>query len=102
MVLIFVGLKTHEDYMTLIKETRKICEDFEKSGDFGAYPMGYPFSFWQQYIDLRYWLFIAIAVVLSSSFVVLSLTMMNLYVGFLVVSNLFYIYIFIIFAEFLS
>ncbi len=81
--------------MKLIEHVRNACESREGTGTdagatgFSSYPSGYPFLFWQQYIDLKYWLVLSLASVLATIFVILSLVLMNPYTALLVVSPIF-------------
>uniref|UniRef100_H2Z0N7 SSD domain-containing protein n=1 Tax=Ciona savignyi TaxID=51511 RepID=H2Z0N7_CIOSA len=70
------GLQENADFVSVIKSVRSVCETMTTS-DFKSYPSGYPFTFWQQYIDLRYWLFVSLGCVIGAVFVVLSIVLFN-------------------------
>ena len=82
----FTELKENEDFVRVIKEVRAVCESKTNPPQFSAYPTGYPFLFWQQYIDLRFWLFISIGCFLTTITLVLSIILMNPRIALLVVS----------------
>ena len=80
------GLKENEDFVSVIKSVRAVCDDFSTNTDVSAYPNGYPFTFWQQYIDLRYWLFVSLASVVGAIFFVIAAVLVNPYTAFITVS----------------
>jgi len=44
-----------------IKEIRAICDRYAADG-FPVYPTGIPFTFWEQYLQLTFYLFVSILV----------------------------------------
>lgn len=70
-------MRVTEDYVNVINWVRSLIENFEKTTPVRAYPNGYPFLFWQQYITLRFWLFISLICVIAAVFLVLSLVLFN-------------------------
>ena len=68
---------------------REICDTFTDRG-LPNYPSGAPFTFWEQYINLRFYLSLAILCVLLSTFVVLTLVLVNPWLATVVVSNSLY------------
>lgn len=86
MLLLFTGLRENEDFVAVITSVRSVCDDFSENTDVRAYPSGYPFLFWQQYIDLRYWLFVALASVVAAIFVVIAAILVNIAAAFITVS----------------
>lgn len=81
-------MRENEDFVTVIRSVRHICETMESESNVDSYPSGYPFTFWQQYIDLRYWLFISLGAVIGAVFVVLSLVLFNPWAAAIMVSAL--------------
>ncbi|XP_066986955.1 protein patched [Macrobrachium rosenbergii] len=69
---------------TMIGEVRAICKRFEDRG-LPNFPTGVPFTFWEQYIKLRFYLVLAILAVLTAVFLVLAVVLMNLWAAALVV-----------------
>ncbi|XP_063841882.1 protein patched-like [Scylla paramamosain] len=68
----------------MIQEVRAICRKFEERG-LPNFPTGVPFTFWEQYIKLRFYLVLALLAVLTAVFLVLSVVLMNLWAAALVV-----------------
>ena len=68
---------------------REICDTFTDRG-LPNYPSGAPFTFWEQYINLRFYLSLAILCVLLSTFVVLTLVLVNPWLATVVVRNSLY------------
>ncbi|KAL5288638.1 PTCH1 family protein [Megaselia abdita] len=63
------GLKDTVEIKELIKNIRKICDEFENNHELSNYPSGIPFIFWEQYMDLRTSLLITLAFTLAAAFV---------------------------------
>uniref|UniRef100_A0A915HMS2 Uncharacterized protein n=1 Tax=Romanomermis culicivorax TaxID=13658 RepID=A0A915HMS2_ROMCU len=70
------GLVDTPTIVDMIQKTRSICEDFSEKG-LPNFPDGLPFTFWEQYLDLRYNLIIALLMVIGSVFVVISILLIN-------------------------
>jgi len=62
--------------VTTIKQVREICERFQTRG-LPNFPNGIPFTFWEQYIGLRFYLLLALAAALTAVFVVVSILLMS-------------------------
>ena len=62
-----------------------ICKDFQTNHGLPNFPIGIPFTFWQQYIHLRWYLFLAIAAVLAATFLILCCVLLNPWVSIIVV-----------------
>nr|CAB3265259.1 protein patched homolog 1 [Phallusia mammillata] len=71
------GMRENEDFVNVIRSVRHICETMAANTELDTYPSGYPFTFWQQYIDLRFWLFVSLGAVIGAVFLVLSLVLFN-------------------------
>ncbi|BFZ16560.1 hypothetical protein BsWGS_19599 [Bradybaena similaris] len=78
------NVSTTEEIISMIKEIRKICDDFSEKG-LPNFPTGVPFTFYEQYINLRFYLTISIVCVLAVTFVVFTVVLMNPWISFLVV-----------------
>ena len=72
----FVGCK---------QDIRSVCDEFVDRG-LPNYPSGYPFTYWEQYINLRFYLMLALLCVLSTTFLVLTITLMNPWLAAVLVS----------------
>lgn len=57
---------------------RSICKKFEDRG-LPNFPAGIPFTFWEQYLKLRFFLFLALACVLVAIFLVLCVALMSIW-----------------------
>ncbi|ESO92335.1 hypothetical protein LOTGIDRAFT_71238, partial [Lottia gigantea] len=81
------NLSTTEEIISLINEIRSICDKYSEKG-LPNYPSGVPFTFWEQYIDLRFYMMWAIICVLVVTFLVITITLMNPWLAFIVVVTL--------------
>ena len=63
---------------------RAICKKFEDRG-LPNFPAGIPFTFWEQYLKLRFFLFLALACVLVAIFLVLCLALMSIWAAAVIV-----------------
>ena len=68
-----------------IREIRSICTSFTEKG-LPNYPMGIPFTYWEQYLNLRFYLMLSLLCVFVSVFLVLAVSLMNPWIAFVVVS----------------
>merc|ERR1719195_1052122 len=62
--------------VSTIKQVREICERFQTRG-LPNFPNGIPFTFWEQYIGLRFYLLLALVAALTAVFVVVSILLMS-------------------------
>ncbi|XP_052776119.1 protein patched homolog 1-like isoform X1 [Mya arenaria] len=69
-------LSSGEEILNVVLQIRKICDDFSARG-LPNYPVGVPFTFWEQYIHLRFYLMMALLCILAVTFIVLSVTLVN-------------------------
>ncbi|XP_013398571.1 protein patched homolog 1 isoform X2 [Lingula anatina] len=74
----------NQDVIATIEEIRKICDSYTNNG-LAVYPSGIPFTFWEQYLHLRFYLLLALICVLGVTFLVITLVLMNPWAGFMVV-----------------
>ncbi|XP_076440508.1 protein patched homolog 1-like isoform X2 [Babylonia areolata] len=81
------NLTTTEEIIDAVVAIREVCDEFSKRG-LPNYPSGYPFTYWEQYINLRFYLLMALLCVLSTTFIVLTITLMNPWLAALVVAVL--------------
>ncbi|KAK2149885.1 hypothetical protein LSH36_433g03015 [Paralvinella palmiformis] len=65
-------------------EIRDICDKFATHG-LPNYPSGIIFTFWEQYLNLRFYLMLALICILSGIFLVLSIVLMSPWTAFTVV-----------------
>lgn len=62
--------------VTMIEEVRAVCDEFTEKG-LPNFPSGIAFTFWEQYLFLRWNLFCAICIIAFAVFAVISLLMFN-------------------------
>uniref|UniRef100_A0A8R1DMA1 SSD domain-containing protein n=2 Tax=Caenorhabditis japonica TaxID=281687 RepID=A0A8R1DMA1_CAEJA len=60
----------------MIEEIRSTCEEYTERG-LPNYPSGIAFTFWEQYLSLRFNLFMAIVIIAAAVFTVISILMFN-------------------------
>ncbi|KAK2569950.1 Protein patched-like protein 1 [Acropora cervicornis] len=82
-----IDLRETKDFVNLIKSVRAICENFSAEG-LPNYPSGVPFTFWEQYIELRKQILMAIGISLAVSFVVMSAMLLNIWAAGIIVISL--------------
>ncbi|XP_063042275.1 protein patched homolog 1 isoform X2 [Engraulis encrasicolus] len=70
------GLRETPQFVEAIESVRAICGNSSRLG-LPAYPNGYPFLFWEQYVSLRHWLLLSISVVLACTFLVCAVFLLN-------------------------
>ncbi|XP_031784306.1 patched isoform X4 [Nasonia vitripennis] len=71
------------DITELITSVRQLCRKFEEKG-LPNFPSGIPFIFWEQYMDLRSCLGIALLVALIASIIVVGILLLNAWAAILV------------------
>ncbi|XP_015587157.1 protein patched isoform X2 [Cephus cinctus] len=71
----------------LIGSVRTVCRRFEERG-LPNFPSGIPFLFWEQYMDLRSYLGVALLAALGASIVVVGILLLNLWAALLVGTSL--------------
>lgn len=72
------NLGSTEDITDMIEQVRGICKKFEDRG-LPNFPAGIPFTFWEQYLKLRFFLFLALACVLVAIFLVVCVSLMSIW-----------------------
>ncbi|VDK64884.1 unnamed protein product [Cylicostephanus goldi] len=60
----------------MIEEVREVCERYTANG-LSNFPSGIAFTFWEQYLSLRWNLFCAICIIAFAVFAVISIMMFN-------------------------
>ncbi|KAH9499847.1 Protein patched 1 [Bulinus truncatus] len=78
------NLSSTEEVIEVITEIRSICEEFSKKG-LPNFPSGVPFTFYEQYINLRFYLMLSLICVLVVTFIVLTVILMNPWIAAIVV-----------------
>ena len=78
------GMATTESIVETIEQVRTICRRFEERG-LPNFPAGVPFTFWEQYVGLRFFLGLALLCVFVAVFLVISVVLMNAWAAGLVV-----------------
>lgn len=79
-------LSTSEEILDVVIQIRQICDDFTSRG-LPNYPSGIPFTFWEQYIHLRFYLMLALLCILLVTFIVLSVVLVNPWLSGIIVST---------------
>ena len=79
------NLSDTEDILNIVLQIRAICDDYASKG-LPNYPAGIPFTFWEQYIKLRFYLLMALLCILGVTFIVLSVVLMNPWLATIIVS----------------
>ena len=74
-----------ETIVAAITQIRAICQRFESERGLPNFPRGFPFTFWEQYLTLRFWLAVALASILAAVFIVLAFVLWNARLGGVVV-----------------
>lgn len=69
----------------LSQDVRSICESFASLRGLPNYPHGIIFTFWEQYVSLRFYLTLAVVAALATIFIIVSIVLLNIIAAFLVV-----------------
>ncbi|GMT15311.1 hypothetical protein PFISCL1PPCAC_6608, partial [Pristionchus fissidentatus] len=77
------GLTTTPTIVESINELRAVCDKYTEAG-LDNYPQGLAFTFWEQYLTLRWNLFLAILIIAAAVFTVIAALIFNPYAAFLV------------------
>ncbi|RLU17567.1 hypothetical protein DMN91_009803 [Ooceraea biroi] len=72
-----------QEITELISSVRKLCKRFEERG-LPNFPSGIPFLFWEQYLDLRSCLGMALLAALGASVIVVGVLLLNVWAAILV------------------
>jgi len=67
------------------QDVRAVCESFANMRGLPNYPHGIIFTFWEQYVSLRFYLTMAVVAALAAVFVTLAVVLLNVVAAFLVV-----------------
>jgi len=67
-----------DEVVAAVEAVRRICREFEVKG-LPNFPRGVPFTFWEQYVTLRFWLGAALAAMLTAAFLVLAVNFASLH-----------------------
>uniref|UniRef100_A0A915PEB4 SSD domain-containing protein n=1 Tax=Meloidogyne floridensis TaxID=298350 RepID=A0A915PEB4_9BILA len=70
------GLTETPAIVQMIKEIRAICDRYTADG-FPVYPTGIPFTFWEQYLQLTFYLFVSILTIATAVLLVISVIIFN-------------------------
>jgi len=71
------------------QDIRAICESFASTRNLPNYPHGIIFTFWEQYVSLRFYLGMALVAALAAIFAILAVVLLNIVAAFLVVCDAF-------------
>ncbi|XP_055690624.1 protein patched [Lutzomyia longipalpis] len=78
------GLHDTTEIKATIMQIREICEKFESRG-LPNYPSGIPFTFWEQYMNLRENLTLALGAAIGMAFILVAIVLLSLWGAFLIV-----------------
>ncbi|XP_037090839.1 protein patched-like [Pollicipes pollicipes] len=78
------GMATTDNIVETIEQVRRICRRFEERG-LPNFPSGDPFTYWEQYVSLRFFLALALLCVFVAIFLVISVVLMNVWAAGVVV-----------------
>ena len=70
--------------LQMIEDVRNVCNRFEDRG-LPNFPTGVPFTFWEQYINLPFWLLVTFGAVLAAVFLLTSFLLWSFWVGVITV-----------------
>lgn len=85
IIFLFSTVAKLNGFFFYSQQVRAVCDRFTAEG-LPNYPRGAPFTFWEQYIWLRWQLLITVSVVLAASFLIISTILVNIWAGTIVVS----------------
>ncbi|KAL4236598.1 Protein patched 1 [Mactra antiquata] len=77
-------LSDTEEILDIVLQIRQICDEFVSRG-LPNYPSGIPFTYWEQYIKLRFYLMLALLCILVVTFTTLSVVLVNPWLAAIVV-----------------
>ncbi len=78
------NLGNSEVMVEMISQVRTVCSKFEDRG-LPNFPRGVPFTFWEQYVNLRMWLGLGLAAIMAAIFIVVSFCLMSVWTGCVIV-----------------
>ncbi|UXI18578.1 transmembrane protein [Sarcoptes scabiei] len=81
------NLKTTEEIMLTIENIRNLCRRFEDRG-LPNFPSGVPFTYWEQYFELRSFLIMSLLTILGGIFVSITVLMCSIRTPLIIVSIL--------------
>ena len=78
---LLTNLGQTSDMVETISMIRKLCHHFEDVKGLPNFPRGIPFTYWEQYLTLRFWLYLALSIILFAIFMALSILFMSFWVA---------------------
>jgi hypothetical protein len=84
MPMFAAGLTTARDEIQLLKDVRNIIEDWRAYG-MSSYPRGITFTFYEQYINLRRHLYLAVGLILVACLAATSVLLLSIWSGVIMV-----------------
>lgn len=81
------NIRTTQEIVATIEEIRTICTRFE-SRNLPNFPTGIPFTYWEQYVRLRFYLISALVITLSAIFLMICIFLVNLWTAAIFVFTL--------------
>ncbi|XP_057338181.1 protein patched isoform X2 [Microplitis mediator] len=76
-------LNSTSEITELIRNVRQLCNKFGELG-LPNFPYGIPFIFWEQYMNLRQWLMVALATAIGSNVLINGVLLLNVWAALLV------------------
>lgn len=80
-------VNTTDTITDMIQQVRQICDKFNEKG-LPNFPKGVPFTFWEQYIHLRFFLVLALVAVVVGVFMLVAVFLVNAWAAALTVLTL--------------
>lgn len=81
------NIRTTDEIIKTIQDVRAVCSRFENLG-LPNFPTGIPFTYWEQYIRLRFYMMMALLAVLAGIFFSTSVLLCSLWTPMIIVFNL--------------
>lgn len=78
------NIRTTPEIIGTIEEIRTICRRFEDRS-LPNFPTGIPFTYWEQYVRLRFYLFSALFIVLAAIFLSICVFLLNPWTAIIIV-----------------
>lgn len=81
------NIRSTEEIVQTIQDVRSVCQRFEERG-LPNFPTGIPFTYWEQYLGLRFYMIIALMAVLIGIFVTTLVLTCSLWTPVIIVAHL--------------
>ncbi|OTF71663.1 patched-like protein, partial [Euroglyphus maynei] len=81
------NIRTTEEIVQTIQDVRSVCQRFEERG-LPNFPTGIPFTYWEQYLGLRFYMIIALLAVLIGIFFTTLILTCTLWTPVIIIAHL--------------